>query len=155
MPDASEEERRTALRSVNRDLLEFTKEELAHTYPGGILVIADLGLWNGRRPAFREIPSGRLEECFVPGRDTEDIRWYLDRKGDLRCEDVHHDGTNRYLYRAWKEGAGGARKDRLRERICEGMASRADVERLTESVGEDIGRVYGWTFPERQREYAR
>lgn len=73
--------------------------------------------------------------------------WYVDRLGDLRCDAVHHDGTNHYLYRAYKENASEAQIDRLKEKLYSGTATRADVTRVTKRLGDEIGRVYGWRFP--------
>ena len=155
LPDASEEERRDFMLSANNDALQFEREELSHRYPREILVVADLGLWNGRRMAYREIESGKLADCFEPSRDTLDIRWYVDRNGDLRCDDSHHDGTNHYLYRVWREDVSENQKDRLRERIYRGTATRYDITRVTKRLGDEIGKVYGWTFPSRQTAHER
>ena len=38
------------------------------------------------------------------------------RSGDLRCDDTHHDGTNHYLYRVYKDNVSQAQKDRLKEK---------------------------------------
>ena len=149
MPDASEEDRREVMYAANWDALQFEREELAHQYSQSILVIADLDLWNGRKMGYREIESGQLADCFEPGRDTLTIRWYLDRKGDLRCDDTHHDGTNHYLYRVWRDSASETQKDRLKEKICNGIATREDIARITKRVGDVIGKVYGWSFPGR------
>lgn len=73
--------------------------------------------------------------------------WYVDRLGDLRCDAVHHDGTNHYLYRAYKENVSEAQIDRLKEKLYSGTATRADVTRVTKRLGDEIGRVYGWRFP--------
>lgn len=149
MPDASEKERKEFMYAANSDTLQFEREELSHQYPQEILVIADLGLWNGRRMAYKEIESGKLSDCFEPSRDTLNIRWYVDRNGDLRCDDSHHDGTNHYLYRVWKDGISENQKENLREKIYNGVATRYDITRATERLGDEIGRVYGWTFPTR------
>ena len=150
LPDATREERERFMEDANRDLLHFIKEELSAGYPNGILVAADLGLWNGRHTAFRELEGGKLSDCFEPGRDTLRIKWYLDPAGDLRAEDHHHDGVNRYLYRAWKDGVTEAEKGKLRERILAGTAGKGEIAALTDRLGDEIGRVYGWTFPERK-----
>ena len=152
LPDASEEERWEALREANRDRLLFIREELSKEYPEGILVAADLGLWDGRRTACREIRSGRLSDCFEAGRDTLRIRWYVDGAGDLRADDTHHDGVNHYLYRAWKEGTGEEEKIRLKARINGGSASKEEIGRATCRLGDDIGKIQGWTVPERKTE---
>ena len=113
---------------------------------------ADLGLWDGRRTACREIRSGRLSDCFEAGRDTLRIRWYVDGAGDLRADDTHHDGVNHYLYRAWKEGTGEEEKKRLKARINGGSASKEEIGRATTRLGDDIGKIQGWTVPERKTE---
>lgn len=78
--------------------------------------------------------------------------WYVDRNGDFRCDDTHHDGTNHYLYRVYKDNVSQAQKDRLKEKIYNGTATRADVVRVTRRLGDEIGKVYGWSFPVRQKE---
>ena len=68
-----------------------------------ILVIGDLGLWNGRRMGYKEIESGNIKDCLFS--DTDFTTWYVDKDGDLRCEAIHHDGTNYYRYRVYKADA--------------------------------------------------
>ena len=156
-PDACDEERYDFMMGANRDQLQFEREELSHRYPENILVIADLGLWNGRFPAYREITSRNLADCLVPTRDTLDIQWYLDKYGDLRADDAHHDGVNHYLYRVWNPGADQNQKDRLKEKILAGTVSERDLDRVTKRLGEEIARVYGWSpgRRKREREYER
>jgi hypothetical protein len=38
-----------------------------------------------------------------------------------------------------------------------GMATRADITRVTRRLGDEIGKVYGWDFPQRtaQKAYER
>ena len=46
----------------------------------------------------------------------------------------------------------------LKEKIYFGAATEKDIEKVTRRLGDDIGKVYGWTFPEKtmKREvYAR
>ena len=79
--------------------------------------------------------------------DTDFTEWYVDRYGDLRADAVHHDGTNHYLYRVFKEGVTESQMERLQEKIYMGKATRADITRVTKRLGDEIGRVYGWDFP--------
>lgn len=44
---------------------------------------------------YKEIPSGNIRDCLYS--DTDYSTWYVDRLGDLRCDAIHHDGTNFYL----------------------------------------------------------
>ena len=61
-----------------------------------------------------------------------------------------------YLYRVWKDNISEAQKDNLRLKLYRGEFSRADVTRCTKRLGDEIGKVYGWTFPERkERSYER
>ena len=69
-----------------------------------------------------------------------------------KAEWFHHDGTNHYLYRVYKDNVSESQKDRLKEKLYEGTATRADIVRITRRLGDDIGKVYGWTFPTHQRE---
>ena len=115
-----------------------------------ILVIGDLGLWNGRHIGYKEISSGNIRDCLYTERDIDYSTWFVDKNGDLRCEAIHHDGTNYYLYRAYKDGVSQTQIENLKEKIYLGTASRADIARVTRRLGDEIGRVYGWEFPQRK-----
>ena len=71
----------------------------------------------------------------------------MDAEGDLRCDSVHHDGTNHYLYRAYREDATKDEIDQLKEKLYHGLADRSDIEKVTRRLGDEIGKVYGWSFP--------
>ena len=122
-----------------------------------IIVIADLGLWNGRRTGYKEIQSGNIKDCLYSNHDFS--TWYVDKLGDLRCDDVHHDGTNHYIYRAYKDGVSDAAKEALKYKIYRGIATRSDITRVTRRLGDDIAKVYGWNIPalpkQKARDYAR
>ena len=109
----------------------------------------DLGLWNGRRMGYKEIASGNIRDCLYS--DTDYSTWYVDRLGDLRCDAIHHDGTNHYLYRTYKPGVRQSQIDHLKEKLYFGTATRADITRITRRLGDDIAKVYGFSIP-RQRQ---
>lgn len=110
-----------------------------------IIIIGDLGRWNGRVMGYKMIDSGNIKDCLYS--DTDMTEWYVDRYGDLRADAIHHDGTNHYLYRVFKEGVTESQIERLQEKIYMGKATRADITRVTKRLGDEIGRVYGWDFP--------
>ena len=134
---------------LNADYLDDERTNLNIQLSQPILVIADLGRWNGRVMGYKEIPSGNIRDCLYS--DTDYSTWYMDKLGDLRCDAVHHDGTDHYLYRAYKPGVTDAQVDRLKEKIYHGVATRADITRITRRLGDDIGKVYGWDFPQKVR----
>lgn len=80
-----------------------------------VLVIADLGLWNGRRRAYREIHADKISDCLYTDRDTDYATWYLDDRGDFCCDQIHHDGTNHLCYRAYKPNVSETQKENLKE----------------------------------------
>lgn len=147
-PELSDDERMKLMYEINGDYLDDERINLNIQLSRPILVIADLGRWNGRFPGYKEITSGNIHDCLYS--DTDYSTWYVDKLGDLRCDAVHHDGTNHYLYRAYKDGVSEEQIDRLKEKIYHGIAARADITRLTNRLGDEIGKVYGWDFPKRQ-----
>lgn len=144
-PDASETELYQLMQERNDSYLDDERVNLNIQQSRPILVIADLGRWNGRFSGYKEIASGNIRDCLYS--DTDYSTWYVDRLGDLRCDAIHHDGTNHYLYRIYKPGVTDEQIDRLKEKIYDGVATRADITRITQRLGDDIGKVYGWSFP--------
>ena len=133
------------MEETNYDYLSDERVNLNVQLSQPIIVIGDIGRWNGRVMGYKDIPSGNIRDCLYS--EMNDSTWYVDRLGDLRCDAVHHDGTNHYLYRAYKENASEAQIDRLKEKLYSGTATRSDVTRVTKRLGDEIGRVYGWRFP--------
>ena len=154
-PELSEDERQERMVEINSDYLDDERMNLNIQLSRPILVIADLGLWNGRRMGYKEISSGNIRDCLYS--DTDYSTWYVDKLGDMRCDAIHHDGINHYLYRTYKDGVSEEQIDRLKEKIYGGVATRADITRVTQRLGDEIGKVYGWDFPNRQprKEYER
>lgn len=144
-PDLSEQERMELMVEQNNDYLDDERCNLNIQLSRPILLIADIGRWDGRYPGYAEIKSGNIRDCLYS--EMDDSTWYVDRLGDLRCDAVHHDGTNHYLYRAYKENVSETQIDRLKEKLYSGTATRGDVTRVTKRLGDEIGRVYGWRFP--------
>jgi len=114
-----------------------------------ILVIADLGRWNGRFDGYKEIISGNIKDCLYTEEDYAE--WYVDKNGDLRADVYHHDGTNHYLYRVYKDGVSDTQIENLKDKIYEGKATRSDITRITKRIGDEIAKVYGWDIPKQKQ----
>ena len=141
-PELSESEREELMYEINGDYLDDERNNLDIQLSQPILVVGDLGLWHGRRMGYKEIKSGNIRDCLYS--DTDYSTWYVDQLGDLRCDAIHHDGTNHYLYRVYKDGVTETQIDNLLVKIYEGRATRKDITRVTRRLGDDIAAVYGW-----------
>ena len=104
------------------------------------------GVWG-----IRKSPAAISGTACIPTQITPP--WYVDRLGDLRCDAIHHDGTNHYLYRVYKDGVRDSQIELLKEKLYRGTATRADITRVTRRLGDDIAKVYGFSIP-RQRQAA-
>ena len=144
-PDLSENERVALMYEMNGDYLDDERANLNIQLPQPIIVIGALGLWYGRRMGYKEIESGNISDCLYS--DTDYSTWYVDKLGDLRCDAIHHDGTNHYLYRTYKDGVRDSQIDLLKEKLYRGIATRADITRVTRRLGDDIAKVYGFSIP--------
>ena len=98
----TEDERYALMHEFNYDYLDDKRINLNIQISQPILVIADLGRWNGRFSGYKEIASGNIRDCLYS--DTDMTEWFVDHRGDLRADAIHHDGTNHYLYRVYKDG---------------------------------------------------
>ena len=145
-PEMTESERVALMYDINGDYLDDERINLNIQLSRPILIIGDLGLWNGRFSGYKEIESGNIRDCLYP--DTDYSTWFVDKNGDLRCDAVHHDGTNHYLYRVYKDGVSDEQIENLKAKIFEGSATRRDITRITRRLGDEIGKVYGWEFPQ-------
>lgn len=151
-PELSEDQLMALMYEINGNYLDDERANLNIHLDQPILIIADLGLWRGRRMGYKEIESGNIRDCLFSDRDTDYATWYVDKLGDLRCDAIHHDGTNFLLYRTYKDGVTESQIDRLKEKLYYGTATRADITRITRRLGDEIGKVYGWEFPQRGRQ---
>ena len=143
-PDMSEEERIAMMYEINSNYLDDERANLNIQLSQPILRIADIGRWNGRSIGYGEIASGKISDCLYSELDY--ATWYVDKLGDLRCDAIHHDGTNHYLYRVYKPGVRESQIDLLKEKLYEGKATRADITRITRRLGDEIAKVYGFSI---------
>ena len=130
---------------LNDDYLDDERANLNIEVGDEIIIIADLGLWDARHQAYKELHKTNIADCLdMTGMSGDYITFFVDDRGDLMCRDCHHDGTNLYTYRAWKEGMTETQKENFLDKVYHGRATRKDITRYTRKIGTYIADVYGW-----------
>lgn len=135
-----EEDRDEYAYRMHYEYLEDERMNLDIELEENIVILADLGLWFGRRDGYKEIGNNISEALYT---DDDYITWYVDRY-DMRGDGAHHDGNNHYLYRVWKNGITDTQKENFLSKWASGKATRKDITRYTKSLRPYIANVYGW-----------
>ena len=153
-----EEKRYQMISELNEQYLLDERMNLDVDVGETIVLIADLGLWDGWHTGYRQIQSGNLRDCLYSELDV--ITWFVDRKGEFRMEGYHHDGRNHYLYRKFRPEISHEEREAFLRKILDHTMNRDDLERVTCRLGDDIARIYGFQLPantkeERRCEYER
>ena len=140
---------------TNEDYLSDERTNLNIQLSQPIIVIADLGLWYGRKSGYKVIDSGNIKDCLYS--NTDYTEWYVDKYGDLRADAAHHDGTNHYLYRVFKDTATESQVENLKYKLYTGRATRAYFRIIKKRLGDEIAAVYGFHIPKQrvEKEQAR
>lgn len=124
---------------TNSEYLYDERMNLDKVVEGRILVIADLGLWNGRKPAYKIVGSGNIKDIL--GYTYDYAEFYGDGY-NIRGTEVHHDGTNHYLYRVIREDRN---IENLLNAIYDGEEiTSSKLNYYTKSLYKDVAAVYGW-----------
>ena len=152
-PDYTEEQLTNEMIETNNSYLDDERANLNIQCGDDILAIGDIGRWNGRRMGYKTIESGKISDCL--SSECDYAEWYVDREGEFRGKEIHHDGTNYIYYRKFKESADYDDRAELMDQIYRGVAKQEDIDRLTEKLGEQIGAVYGWEFPTQKEEQVK
>ena len=148
-PELSETELYQKMYDINGEYLDDERANLNIQLSQPIIVIGDLGLWNGRVTGYKMIDSGNIKDCLYS--DTDFTEWYVDKYGDLRADAIHHDGTNHYLYRVFKDEVSDTQVENLQNKLSFGTATRADITRVTRRLGDDIAKVYGFPITKQKQ----
>lgn len=147
-PDLTDDQVYARMYSTNNDYLDDERANLdGIRYNMPILVISQLGLWNGTSSGYGEIRSGKVTDCLCSWYEPE---WYVTADGEFCCADHHHDGVNHYWYRVWKDGVTEDQMDELKEKLYENTYTTEDIDALTRPIGPDIAKVYGFELVPRE-----
>jgi hypothetical protein len=124
---------------TNSEYLGDEQMNLDKVVDGRILVIADLGLWDGRKSGYKILDTNIKKIFDIGGFDYAEF--FGDGK-DIRAKEIHHDGTNYYLYRVIREDRD---IDKLLDAIYDGEEiSSQKLNYYTRSLYKDVADVYGW-----------
>lgn len=124
---------------LNNEYLDDERSNLDIRLDNPILVIADLGLWNGRKSAYKIINSCNIKDILYDNADF--VEWYSDGY-NIRCEAHHHDGVNHYEYREIKNMN---TIDKLTNMLYNQYeVDRKIINQYTRSIEKHVRRVYGW-----------
>ena len=77
-PALGEEGLRDMMYQYNFEYFSDAQSQLDMYVGSPILVLANLGLWDGRHRGFGEIKSGNIKDCMET--DYEYAEWYVDEK---------------------------------------------------------------------------
>ena len=144
-PDiTNEEEKHYIIEELNNQYLEDERARLDILLDDDIIIIADIGLWNGRRRGYKKLHSNNIADCLQFAEDCYYAEWYVDQYGNFKSTQSHHDGTHYLLYRAWKKDVTDEQKENVLNGLYNGTISQRTFRRYTEGIGKYIADVYGW-----------
>ena len=126
---------------TNNMYLDDERSNLNEKVDGRILIIADIGKWNGRVDGYK-ILGNNINEIFnINDRGFDYAEFYGDGY-NIRATECHHDGTNYYLYRVIREDRN---IDNLLDAIYNGEEiTSSKLNYYTKSLYKDVANVYGW-----------
>ena len=135
--DLDENEQYNAVCEMNNIYLDDARTNLSIPLDGRILVIADLGLWDGRHSGYKVIDSNNIKDILYG--DCNYVEWYSDGY-NIRGIAHHHDGTNYYEYREIREDR---KIDNLLKKLVSGKpVSRKMINYYTKSIAKQVNKVY-------------
>lgn len=126
---------------INDEYLGDEKMNLDKQVDGRILIIGDLGFWNGRKDGYKILGTNIKEIFNINSRGFDYAEFYGDGS-DIRATEHHHDGTNYYLYRIIREDRN---IDKLLDAIYNGEEiTSSKLNYYTKSLYKEVAKVYGW-----------
>lgn len=129
------------MHEMNGEYLYDEQRNLNKQIDGRILIIADLGLWNGNKSGYKILGSNIKEIFNISSRGFDYAEFYGDGY-NIKGVEHHHDGTNYYEYRVIRE-------DRNIENLLDAIyngeeISRARLNYYTKSLYPYVAKIYGW-----------
>ena len=132
-PDLGKDALTQKMYEINAEYLDDERANLDIQCNTDIIVFGDIGRWNGRREGYKIIESGNIKDCLYSECDMNE--WYVDRDGDLRSTQIHHDGRNYLYYRKFKDGLSSDDREDFLDKFYYGNATQEDIDRVTDKLG--------------------
>ena len=117
--------------------LDDERANLNKEVDGCIIGYASLGFWYGRRAGVKVFGSNVKD---ILSSKCDYVTWYCDLH-NVRCEAIHHDGTNYMLYRVAESRE---QAERIAERLLNKGMSEEQFRKATKSLRPYVADVYGW-----------
>lgn len=138
--EMSEEEKYEYIVDLNNMFLDDERANLNIQLNNPILVIASMGLWNGRKTGYKIISSGNIKDILCA--DGDYAEWWIEGRKVLGRY-THHDGANYMEYREITD------IDKLENTVLPKIYNNEDYDRkelykCTRSIAKQIKSVYGW-----------
>lgn len=107
---------------------------------GQIILIADLGLWHGRKQGYKII--GNNIKDILSSLSEGEVEFFGESKGrQIKARQSHHDGVNHITFREIKPDVN---IDNLTNLLFNNCATHKDISRYTRSLYPAVASVYGW-----------
>ena len=133
-----EYEQLNLIQELNSEYLWDERANLNKKIDGRILVIGNIGRWNGRFNGYK-ILDNNISSIFET--DCDYCEWYSDGY-NIKFTGCHHDGKNYYTYRVIREDRN---INNLLNDIYDGKEiSRKKLNYYTKSLYPYVAEVYGW-----------
>ena len=144
-PDLEGDELYGKMLDINAEYLCDERVNLDVKVGDVIVKLGTVGRWNGTFSGYSIIESGNIKDCLYT--DCDYAEWYVDRDGEFRSRQIHHDGTNNFYYRKFKDGVSDEERSDFLDMVYNGKATQDDIDKVTEKLGRCICDVYGWDYP--------
>ena len=138
-PDVDDEyEQMDLIREMNSEYLWDERANLNKKIDGRILILGDIGRWNGRYSGYKILDNNISS---ILETDCDYCEWYSDGY-NIKFKGHHHDGINYHEYRVIREDRN---IENLLDDIYDGKEiSRKKLNYYTKSLHSYVAKVYGW-----------
>ena len=138
-PDINDKyEQMNLIREMNSEYLWDERANLNKKIDGRILVLGDIGRWDGRVNGYKILDDNISS---ILETDCDYCEWYSDGY-NIKFKGIHHDGVNYAKYRVIREDRN---IHNLLDDIYNGKEiSRKKLNYYTRSLHPYVAEVYGW-----------